>query len=159
MNTPTKEQIPEIVATLREHVVAVLEHTAVAQVERERADTRHRAILDASVYKAAERWGGDRITDPKSSFLMDDADAKRYFAECDKARDAAGYKDLKPGYCPALIAEHAQSKAEQALIRAAHPYFGVDNHTILCAGMDKRKEYLDLLMGLVCSHPLFRHAA
>ena len=150
--------VPAIQSALRAPVKAALMARAVAEVERERADKRQRAILAAGDYRYGEMAHdgrtGQRVTDPKDAWLMNDDNATRYYAECDKTRDAEGYTGLKPGYCPALVAEHAQTKAENAVVEASRPWFGVDVSGLLCGtktegGVEVRQRFLDLLIGLV----------
>ena len=110
----------------------------------------------------------DPITEPKHAFLMDEVDAADYHAECQariqklyspKSLAAMGWK---PGYCPALIAEHLQVQTEWLLIEAGGRMMGVDkpeemNNSLLCLGLEKRREFIDLLVGLVVNLPDFRN--
>jgi hypothetical protein len=135
-------------------VPVLLAARATAEVERERADRIQRAILDSSVFMRDSRWGEpERITDPKRAYLMNDEDAARYFAALDVAYREAGYVDLEPGQCPALVAESARIKLENELLDAAEPSTGIAANRILCAGLEKRAEYLRLLIGLALKAP------
>jgi hypothetical protein len=130
-------------------VNAVLMATAYAQAMRERCDKIQRRLL------ASGRYGGDG--EPKYTYLLPDEAAARYFADLDAAYREAGYTDLEPGHCPALIAESLQRDAERALIEAAEEFFpGVTLHKLLCAGLDKHREFLDLLIKLVVNRDGYR---
>lgn len=127
---------------------------AVFEVEREKADALQRELLLAGNYMPDASWpssqDGERITEPKRSFLMGDADAKEYFAKLDAAWLAAGYTGLAPGECPALIAQCKLNEAERALIDAAEPITGIPADRIF---LEKRQRYVELLIGLTFSSP------
>lgn len=150
LKTPSGHKVREMVAALADPVAELLVRMAHAQLERESANKRHATILNAGDYLDDE---GNRITDPSKSWhIHDEEQAKAYYALCDQANIEAGY-DLEPGFCPALIAEHEQIKAEWALLEAAEKFFpGVDNDKLLCAGLEKRKDYIDLLIKLVVNY-------
>ena len=160
MTTATQDRAQAIARELTRPVNAVLLATALAQTERERMDAIDRELLAATVYHVADEWterGMDglpeRITDHKDAFLMSEADAEDYYAQRQERIDALGH-NLPRGHCPALCAEEVQRDAEHVLIDAAEPFFpGVTLHKLLCAGLDKHREYLDLLMKLVINSP------
>jgi hypothetical protein len=132
-------------------VNTVLLATAHAQVLREKCDKIQRRLLDSG------RYGGD--CNPDHVYLLPDEAAARYFADLDAAYREAGWTDLEPGYCPALMAESLQRDAERALIesaRVAFPDVTVDR--LLCAprGLERLREYLDLLIKLVVNRDGYR---
>ncbi len=155
---PTVKQMPQIVAVLRPHITKLLVHMAYAQLKREDVDKIQKKVLAEQCYYGRKHTGEQfRITDPKISYQMDDQSAATYFAKLNAIHLASGYKDAAKGFCPALVAEHDQTKAEWALIDAAHPFFGVTNDALLCGtktedGLKTRQKYLDLLIGLVVNH-------
>jgi hypothetical protein len=140
-------------------VNAVLLATAVAEIERERCDKIQRRVLAEAEYMGARPSftvpGGVpfRVTEPKDDWLMDEADAKRYYAALDAAYAAAGY-ELDPGYCPALIAENAQCQVESAMIVAAGKWFPefVDGDLPRVWGPNRTK-LVELLIGMVVNAP------
>jgi hypothetical protein len=159
-----KRQADEMSRELRPHVDTLLLATALAQLERERVDKIQRRVLAEEVYLMDERhWKrgreDQRITDPGKSWLMCDVDSAQYHAELNAIHLANGFEDAAQGFCPALVAEHDQVKAEWALIEAALKWFPqCDNGTLLCGtntegGLETRRKYLDLLIGLVVNHP------
>lgn len=137
----------ELVKALKPHVDTLLLATAVAEVEREKCDKIQRRLLGTGSY------GGDG--DPKAVYLLPDEATDRYFRDLGIAYREAGYTDLEPGHCPALIAEHLQTQAEWELIKAAGEFFpGVTNNTLLCGvkgmgGLETRQKFIDLCIGMV----------
>lgn len=138
---------------------AVLLATAHAQLQRERMDALDRELL------AERAWMTDlnlpphepskRITEPKDTWLMSDADGKNYHAERQRRIDAMGYR-LPDGHCPALTAEHIQRQAERVLVDLAAPLFGMDADKLLCAGLENYRKFIALTMKLIVSLPSFR---
>jgi hypothetical protein len=164
--------VKRMAKTIEPQVRALLLATVYAKAERERVDVIQRAILAERVYpvdaKNIERGrGAERVTDPRLSYLMSDADAADYFAKCNAAHLANGYAKAAEGFCPALVAAHDQTKAEWALITAAEEFFPeITNDKLLCGitradgsrecGLETRRKYLDLLTGLVVNQSGFK---
>lgn len=139
-------------------VNALLLQTTQAQVDRTRVDAIQRSILAGGAYFDDS---GKQVFEPRHGWTIADRLWPTYHAACHAAYLAAGY-EVAEGYCPALIAEHDQTKAEWALIEAAEQFFpGVTNDRLLCGSKDKgglelRREYLDLLCKLVVNRPGYR---
>ena len=139
----------DVLPVIQGPVDLLLIATALAQLERERCDKIQRRML------ATGKYGGDG--NPKTTYLLTDEAAKRYFADLDQEYLDAGYT-MEPGHCPALTAEYMQTKAEWAMIEAAEPFFGVTNDKLLCGvkgmgGLETRQKYLNLLIGFVVNSP------
>ena len=89
---------------------------------------------------------------------MCDHDAEAYFARMYSIHSETD-PDLPEGHCPALVAEYLQLQAEWALIETAEQFFPeVTNNKLLCGtaskgGSETRREYIDLLIGLVVNAP------
>lgn len=157
--TTTKADARKVAAALMKPAKLVLAAKTVAKMERERVDKIKREILAAQVFTYRDDDGRQlRVTEPKYDWQMGEHDAQKYYAllEARHARD--GYK-LEPGHCPALVAEHEQTKAEWLLIEAAAEFFpGVTNDKLLCGtskmnGLDCRRKFIDLLLGLCATAP------
>lgn len=122
---------------------------AFAELKREQVDAYIQPIFDDFGFEYAARWaerGGPtgRIAKPEDLYLCDDeAGMKRFYECCDEAHRAHGFDGPK-GHCPALTAEHLLVIAQNALIDASSPLFGVDFSATF--GDDRRK-LLDLLLG------------
>lgn len=145
-----------VIHAIRPMVDTVLLAKAHAQLQREKIDKIRKVLLLEEVYIAEDQIANGaeyRLIDPGDSWHLKDADAKRFYAACDKAYAAEGYDDLEPGYCPALIAESLVVDAQHALIEAAYPFFEVETHALLCAGLDKYREYIELLTKMVVNAP------
>jgi hypothetical protein len=143
----------EVAKALVEPVAELLVKMAKAQVERERVDKIQRQMLAENDFQYGEMARGQlsgKVTDPKDAYLMKDEDAAKYFALLNAYHLAEGYADAAKGFCPALSAEHDQTKAEWTLIEASKKFFPtVTNNGLLCAGgVEARKKWLDLLIGL-----------
>jgi len=104
--------------------------------------------------RRAEKLAGKPILSPDDSnfCLLHGADEpehiknklRAYYAACDAAHRAHGYKDLPEGHSPTLRAEHLHTQAEWALMDSAGRLFGLTEHPHM---PDDRKRYLDLLIG------------
>lgn len=158
----TASKAHDIAKALAPQVKVLLMATAVAELERERVDAIARKVLaDQNYYGRKPRDQGEqfRVTEPGDTWHMDDGSFASYHAKMQAIHLANGFEDAAKGYCPALVAEHLKIKAEWALIEAAERFFpGCDNSTLLCGtktlgGLETRKKYLDLLIGLVVNVP------
>lgn len=149
MNTTSKD-LKRWSLKSRRLALAVCAAQANAELTREKVDKYVGPIFGSFDFKfcgdMAERAGiaGQPVPNPGELYLCEDPRITDYYAACDREHGAQGY-DLKPGYCPALVAEMILIDAQNALIDSAKPLFGVevcdlhkDNH---------RAEYLKLLIG------------
>ena len=160
MRTDLKPQ--DITPELRQAVAVYLDAVAKARVIREKVDAVQRTILTEMVLiDGTERERG-RITDPKRTWMCrDDEVLHRYYAEVDSRLRAAGLKpdEMETDYCPALVAEDVQRKAEWAIFDTASTMLEMElsgqelNSGLLCMkkGLEKRQEFIDLTVGLVLS--------
>lgn len=132
--------------------------TARAELNRERVDAIKREILAGGAYFDSD---GKQVFEPRYSWMIADRQWPTFFAACHAGYIEAGYA-VEEGYCPALIAEHDQTKAEWTLITAAEQFVpGVTNDRLLCGtkeknGLEIRREYLDLLCKIVVNRPGYR---
>ncbi len=146
--TTTKQQARTAAKALRPHVDTLLLATAHAQLERERVDKVQRRVLDSMGYEKVPL---------RDTYTLPDAVAAAYFERLNAIHLADGFAKAAEGHCPALTAETTKTEAEWALIKAAEAFFpGTTNNRLLCAGLDKRQRYLDLLIGLVVNMPGYR---
>jgi len=159
---------PELRSAVRAHLMA----RAYAETMRERVNAIYLEILaEAPIY--AERHEGRRgssldgrpILDPQKLYLASEEDmplVEEAWAEADKRSRAAGIKpdDMPHSHCPALVAEALQIKTEWLVIEAGARMMGMEdpeefNDRLLCLGLEKRKEFLDLLCGLIVNESGF----
>lgn len=130
---------------------AVLMARAFAELERERVNAYILPIFERYAFvdglSRDEEHAGKPIAKPDHLYLCtDEEQVQRYFAECDAAHRAHGFKGPQ-GHCPALTAEHLLCQTEHALIELAKPLTGIDN----VYGDDRRK-YLEILIGACVPH-------
>tara|TARA_B100000745_G_scaffold299880_1_gene251873 strand:- start:2040 stop:2486 length:447 start_codon:yes stop_codon:yes gene_type:complete len=118
---------------------------AVAEVQRDNVDSIKKRLLREIVCLNDK---GERITDPKWDWRMvDGPEQLRYYAELDRESRARFGPDLEEGYCPALVAEHAQLKQEWVLLQKAGDLLDFDWERAN-RSLDLRKQMLDTLCGL-----------
>lgn len=107
-----------------------------------------------------------QITDPKQAYLCTNEDwLQDYYQETDKRLREARRKpdDMPINHCPALVAECLQTDTEWILLDCASDMLAMDfdgqelNHRLLCKGLDKRQEFIDLVVGLVVNLPDFKN--
>jgi hypothetical protein len=111
--------------------------------------------------RTGRRPGGEPITEWKWLWLTDDATFADIMADKEALQAKAGISASKPGNCPLLEAEHLVTVAQHAVVLAFSdwgPIQGVTVNKLLCLGMDKYKQFIDLCCGLVASDPA-NHAA
>lgn len=161
MNTQTtKTPSPkDVVKAVKPAVNALLLATVIADMERERVETIQRKLLSEQVYHGTDNHGTKvRVTDPKLSYWMDDVSSAKYFALLNGIHLAEGFEKAADGHCPALTTESLKSDAERALIDVAEPFIGISNESIwnTKGSLEKRREYLDLLIKLVVNSPGYR---
>jgi hypothetical protein len=85
--------------------------------------------------------------DPRLKGGSEDHEYGEYWVALHQAHRAHGYRHVRMGQCPALIAENLLCQAQGVLIDAAEPIIGITRSQI--AGNDKWDKYLNLLIGAV----------
>lgn len=93
----------------------------------------------------------------KYDWTMPDLTFAEYNALNKASRDEIGLQVDDPEKCPLLVAEHLVSQAQNALIDIMEPLTGLDAHRLLCCGLDKYREYVELTLRLLspfCKNPL-----
>ena len=160
-NLTKADVTPDVIAGVTE----LLARMTIAQVTREEVDKVQSAVLqDIALYDdlmaTHQEREPERVYNPGQTYLSQDEPAlKRYYAATDAALRAKGLKpdDMATEYCPALVAEHNETKAEWALLDAAAEMLELDfdgqelNSRLLCHknGLERRQEFLDILIKLV----------
>ena len=110
-----------------------------------------------------KRRGGksERIYDPEKMYLSkDDETCKDVYADVDFHLRKRNIKpeSMPDGHCPALTAEHLQTQAQWLIIDTAGEMLGETGdfqHKLLCAGLDKYHEFIDLVVKMVVNMPDF----
>lgn len=149
---PTKDMVA---------AAALVMHTmAAVDVIKPIVDGYRRRILEEGQWqvkpefrdKMSRRGGGlgeEVILDPKNAYLMSDENFAIYDAKCKAARDEAGLHVEDPEFCPLCVAEHDLVKARVLLVNAMQPITGLEYNKLLCAGLDKLDEYVNLTLKLM----------
>jgi len=161
-NHMTEQDItPEVKTSVRAYLLA----RANAEVMREAITKIETEILQESPLTDARFEHGKKITNPKDAWLADDSEWADYFMEVNTRTRKAGLKpdDMPDDHCPALVAEHIQMQAEQLILENAADMMGLEfdgkelNHKLLCLGLEKRQQFLDLVIKLVVNLPNFKN--
>ena len=147
-----------------------------AQLMREAVDKVQRAVLaEIPLYNDLESDMADvpreRITDPKLAYLSQDEEGcAAYFAECNRREREGRIKpaDMPDEHCPALVAENLQTQAEWAILDAYADMMELRNdegeridgqevnHLLLCMGLEKRRDAIELMVKLVVNRPGYK---
>lgn len=162
----------QVTQAVKSAVNAYLMARAYAEVQRKKVNVIEIEILNSASYYAdpeltTRRNAPERITNPKLTYLLKENESIEYLLDVKQALIKNGY-DIKPTKgqpehfynCPALTAEHLQSKTEWILIDAAAEMLGENGnfrHQLLCAGLDKYREFIDLTVRLVVNMPGFKN--
>jgi len=165
MKYPKRTLTPQdVTQELIDTVAVYLTLRAKAEAIREQVDVVQRQVLiDVPLYNdLAVEHGLDRerITEPDKVYLSQDKDAlNEYYRTIDMKLRELRIKpaDMQPDYCPALVVEHEQTKAEWALIDEAAKMLGTYeepgqfNAALLSTqnGLETRQKFIDLTVGLV----------
>lgn len=122
--------------------LAVVKAQELAAAERARVDT-YIAPVFARFSFADE--AGAAITDPRKLYRCeDDVKVAEYFAACDVAHREHGFAG-EPGTCPALVAEHAATKTENALLDSLAAFTGT-SEIGFCNSIEMRTKALGLAL-------------
>lgn len=160
----------DVTPAVKSSVSAYLMARAYAETMRGKVDEIQRAILEeCPLANGVEQEHGiepKEITDPHRAWLCSDNDMMQdYYAESDKRLRAANLKpdDMPDAHCPALVAEHIQLKTEWLMLDCATEMLGMDfdgkelNNRLLCMSLEKRQEFINLLVKLVVNLPDFKN--
>ena len=130
---------------------ALLQAMAFKETIRPIVEGYEQKILDEM--RPLDRYEGELITDIKYTYMMPDDIFAIYHSRCKAARDAAGLHVEKDDFCPFLVADTFVVDATRALVEIMEPVFKVSHHALLCSGLDKFHEYVDLMLKMLVSHP------
>ena len=145
--TPTLSEFKVFSKDIAPAARAVLMARVYADMERERVNAYILPIFKSYGFTYGAIARGQReglIPTPHDLYLADDGPIMQdYYAECDAAHRAHGFKGSQ-GHCPALVAENLLMITERALIDLAESLFGIGSNDVFG---DDRKKYLELLIG------------
>jgi hypothetical protein len=138
--------------TMKSAAKAVFLSMAYTQTIRPIVEGYKRKILQKCKFKIDPKFWNEyeqdkTITDPKKAYLMTENDLAIYLKECQTEQKKAGLKTEKPEYCPLLVAEHTQIRAENILIDSMKPITGFDSTRFL--SLENRAKLIDLSLRLL----------
>lgn len=114
-----------------------------AQRIREQVDAYVEPYFQTFDFLADEKDGGKRIERARDLYLSTDEErVAEFFAGCDRLHAEHGF-EMKPGYCPALVAENLVLTMERQFLEYAAQELGVDFSD---AYGDTRERALSLLV-------------
>jgi len=108
----------------------------------------------------------ERILDVNRMYLSKDEETcKNVYTDANFQLRKRGIKPdvMSDDECPALVAENIQLKTQWLICDTAAEMMGLDfdgkelNHRLLCMGLEKYKEFIDLIVGLVVNLPGFKN--
>ena len=161
----------DVTPAVKAAVVKVLARMTIAQVTRAEVDKVQRAILENyPLYTEPfpERCGAEeseRIFEPGRTWRAATEYLLPYWDMVDTELRKLGIKpaEMEKDFCPALVAEHEQRKAEWELMDASAEMLKMDfdgaelNSRLLCEkngkGLEQRQEWIDLMIKLVVNLP------
>lgn len=155
---------------LKSSVNAYVLARAYAETMRERVNEVHREILaECPLYADLRARNGQeedatQIFESKDLYLCSwELGVTDFYKISNFELRKRGLKpdNMPDDHCPALVAEHLQTKTEWILIEAGAEAIGQEdpkgfNDKLCCAGMDKRREFIDLLCKFVINAPGYR---
>jgi hypothetical protein len=159
---------------LKSSVNAYLLARANAELHREKVNKIAKNILSTASYFADKKWERRglklddlRIEDPEKAYLLSDEEHADYLIDLKHALIKAGYeiKSIKGEpessyHCPALTAEHLQTKTEHIVIDSMAEFLKEEEnfrHRLLCSGLEKYNKFLDLSVKFVVNSPDFKN--
>ena len=156
--------VKDITPGMKSSVKAYLLSRAYAETIRDAVDKIERKILEecplTNDLEIKHGKPAREITEPKYVYLCDNDDLLQdYYDTVDFELRKAGLKpdDMKKDYCPALVAEHLQVKAEHLVIETTAEMLGEKDliHKLLCHGMDTYRQFIDLVTKMIVNMPGF----
>ena len=160
----TPQDIPQ---SVKSAVNAYLMARTYAECMREKVNEVYKESLEIfPLYTDLERRGGDktqRIYDPSKMYLSKDEETcKDVYADVDFHLRKRNIKpeSMPDGHSPALTAEHLQTQAQWLIIDTAGEMLGETGdfqHKLLCNGLDKYNQFIDLVVKMVVNMPGFKN--
>ena len=98
--------------------------------------------------RPTNKYTGKVITSIKDEWQMNDEYFSQYFERLDIEAHNAGF-DVKPGYCPLLMAEEELRQAKHRLIDAMEPITRCSCEKLICSGLKKYDRMVDLALRLL----------
>lgn len=107
--------------------------------------------IEIDIMQAVNRFDGSIITKPEHAYAMSDVDFEIYHRNIKERRNKSGLKVENDDFCPLLVAEELQRKAERKLCDAMYPISKLNTEDVLSSanGIENYKELIKLNLGLL----------
>lgn len=92
------------------------------------------------------------VLNPDHNYLLRDEDSAVYFAECNRAREAAGLYVENEEYCPALVAEENLRLAKRNLVDAMATVTGMTSAQLSTAKLEVHEQFINLTLRLMAPY-------
>lgn len=156
-----KKDAKKIAVELVPFVKAYLVTKTNAQMWREKMEDWDRKELSSIEYHVDQKWKDrgrslERITEPKDAWMMSESDFSDYQSERQVYIDSLNL-GLETGYCPALVAEDLQRKAERLLLSNGCKLMNSDlTIDMLVRNMEAYHKAIELMCGMAVSTGLIK---
>ena len=161
----------DVTPALKSSVNAYLMARAMAEVTREKVNEVYQEVLQIHpLYEdldtRARKAEPSRIYDPDKMYLSTDEETcSDVYADADFTLRERNIKpgDMPRDHCPALVAECVQRDTEHLIIETAAEMLAFDiepkefGNKLLCLGLEKYQEFINLCVGLVVKLPDFKN--
>jgi Fe-S cluster biosynthesis and repair protein YggX len=138
------------------NVLRTVENVLMAQAYRETVEEivkpQQHKVLQKHQFKISKEWTNKGrkpgvLTNPNHLELISDKDFKIYEKEMHEFYLDEGF-NVDYGYCPLLIAENQERKAQDNLIKAIEPYTGITKENLMLSGnpLENYNKYIDINM-------------
>ena len=129
MKTSKTPKMPKITNELKEAVKVYLLAQAYVETIRPVVEAYQAEVIAAAGLHYSEEFAPEFvgvITTMNDSWMMDGREGDAFYAALDAARDAAGFVDFAPGYCPLSVAEYDVITAKRAICDESAYFTKVD---------------------------------
>ena len=149
------ENPPAAVISLADSVFTL---TAMYQIVSETVVAYQTKILAAMQAHPDKRWTSgelgralqdEPILDPKSAFLLSEANFATYDARCKDEAKAAKLKVERPDNCPMLELQARLTEAKTALLEAAQPFTGITVDALRRGTLKEFDRLVDMVLKMV----------
>jgi hypothetical protein len=152
METMTKKQIPNITPELIRATKAVFLAQAFTQTIRPIVEGYQQKVINE--LKPLNMDTLEVITSFKDSYTMTDCQFSEYFRLCNIEREKAGLKVENPEFCPLLVAEDMERKANRNLLEQAEYITHLSPDDVLCSvkGLENYNKLVDLTLRFMAGY-------
>lgn len=109
---------------------------------------------EIDIMQAVNRYDGSIITTPDNAYAMNDVDFEIYHNAIKERRNKSGLKVEHDDFCPLLVAEELQRKAERKLCDEMYCISKLNTDDVLSStdGIKNYKELIRLNLGLLAPY-------